>query len=94
MAGGQRPGGVVGGGRGGGRGGGGWGGGQYPDSGAPVAFLPPPGMEVVFPSEYGPGKAIKLPRQTRVQPEEYKEFLALGHGDIFDIDLDRYGLGD
>ena len=35
------------------------------------------------------GKAIKLPRQTRVTPEEYKEFLALGHGEIFDIDLDK-----
>lgn len=38
-----------------------------------------------------PGKAIKLPRQTRVTPEEYKEFLALGHGEIFDLDMDRCG---
>ncbi len=27
--------------------------------------------------------------QTRVTPEEYKEFLSLGHGDIFSLDTDR-----
>ena len=32
---------------------------------------------------------IKLPRQTRVTPEEYREFLSLGHGEIFTLDLDR-----
>lgn len=26
--------------------------------------------------------------QTRVSPEEYKEFLSLGHGEIFSLDLD------
>lgn len=26
--------------------------------------------------------------QTRVSPEEYKEFLSLGHGEIFGIELD------
>jgi hypothetical protein len=25
-----------------------------------------------------------------VGPDEYKEFLSLGHGDIFDLDLDRW----
>jgi 15-cis-phytoene desaturase len=39
----------------------------------------------------GPDKPIKLPKQNRVSPEEYKEFLSLGHGDIFDLDLDRCG---
>ena len=57
----------------------------------PVAYVPTPGVEIVFPSQYVPGKAIKLPRQTRVTPEEYKEFLALGHGEIFDLDMDRCG---
>ncbi|CAD7703725.1 unnamed protein product, partial [Ostreobium quekettii] len=33
--------------------------------------------------------AIKLPGQTRVTPDEYKEFLALGHGEIFNLDLNR-----
>ena len=27
--------------------------------------------------------------QTRVTPEEYKEFLSLGHGEIFNLDIDR-----
>merc|ERR1719281_2195423 len=35
------------------------------------------------------GQLIRLPGQTRVAPEEYREFLALGHGGIFDLDLDR-----
>ena len=42
--------------------------------------------DAVFPSQAKPGQPVKLPGQTRVSPEEYKEFLALGHGDIFDID--------
>ncbi len=32
---------------------------------------------------------IKLPRQNRVLPDEYKEFLALGHGEIFSLAIDR-----
>ena len=44
--------------------------------------------DAVFPSEWKPGLPIKLPGQTRVSPEEYKEFLSLGHGEIFSIDLD------
>lgn len=39
------------------------------------------------------GQRIRLPGQTRVTPEEYKEFLDLGHGDIFQLDIDRCGLG-
>lgn len=31
---------------------------------------------------------LTLPVQTRVSPEEYREFLALGHGEIFNLDLD------
>lgn len=31
---------------------------------------------------------VKLPGQTRVSPEEYREFLNLGHGDIFNLDVD------
>jgi hypothetical protein len=44
--------------------------------------------DAVFPSEWQPGLPCKLPGQTRVSPEEYKEFLTLGHGEIFSIDLD------
>lgn len=44
--------------------------------------------DAVFPSQWKPGLPIKLPGQTRVSPEEYKEFLSLGHGDVFDLDLD------
>jgi hypothetical protein len=44
--------------------------------------------DAVFPSEWKPGLPCKLPGQTRVSPEEYKEFLTLGHGEIFSIDLD------
>ena len=43
-----------------------------------------------FPKEAGPQDAIKLPGQTRVDPEEYREFLDLGHGGIFHLDIDRY----
>jgi len=32
---------------------------------------------------------VRLPGQTRVTPEEYKEFLCLGHGDVFHLDIDR-----
>ncbi|KAK2077597.1 hypothetical protein QBZ16_004442 [Prototheca wickerhamii] len=51
---------------------------------APVSDEPP-----AFPSEAGPTQPIKLPGQTRVTPEEYKEFLSLGHGEIFNLDIDR-----
>lgn len=44
--------------------------------------------DAVFPSEWQPGLPIKLPGQTRVSPEEYKEFLNLGHGEIFSLDID------
>ena len=44
--------------------------------------------DAVFPSQWHPGLPMKLPGQTRVSPEEYREFLNLGHGDIFDVDLD------
>ena len=44
--------------------------------------------EPVLPSEAGPGQRIRLPGQTKVTTEEYKEFLGLGHGDIFDLDPD------
>ena len=43
----------------------------------------------MWPSQANDGQPIKMPRQTKVGPEEYKEFLALGHGEIFTLDLDR-----
>lgn len=46
--------------------------------------------EPVLPSLGKPGQRIRLPGQTRVMPDEYKEFLALGHGDIFNLDPDLY----
>ena len=42
----------------------------------------------MLPSEAGPGQRIRLPGQTKVTTDEYKEFLGLGHGDIFDLDPD------
>ena len=43
----------------------------------------------VLPSQAsGPGQRIRLPGQTRVTPEEYREFLGLGHGDIFNLEID------
>lgn len=65
-----------------------------PGPGGPGAHMRPPPRrqlrmeDAVFPSQWRPGLGIKLPGQTRVSPEEYREFLSLGHGDIFDIDLD------
>jgi hypothetical protein len=61
--------------------------------GSAGGFKPPPTRhlrpeDAVFPSQWQPGLPLKLPGQTRVSPEEYKEFLNLGHGDIFDVDLD------
>lgn len=42
-----------------------------------------------WPAEARPDQAIKLPGHIRVGNDEYREFLALGHGDIFDLDMDR-----
>ena len=44
--------------------------------------------EPTLPSLAAPGQRIRLPGQTKVTTEEYKEFLGLGHGDIFDLDPD------
>jgi hypothetical protein len=46
-------------------------------------------QDAEWPSKAGPDQWLKLPAQTRVSPDEYKEFLALGHGDIYLLDLDR-----
>eukprot|EP00879_Flechtneria_rotunda_P031320 GHRR01034201.1.p1 GENE.GHRR01034201.1~~GHRR01034201.1.p1 ORF type:complete len:405 (+),score=187.05 GHRR01034201.1:179-1216(+) len=46
-------------------------------------------MDAAFPSVAAPDQAIKLPRQHNVDKDEYKEFLNLGHGEIFGLDLDR-----
>ncbi|KAF6255412.1 hypothetical protein COO60DRAFT_1641514 [Scenedesmus sp. NREL 46B-D3] len=40
-----------------------------------------------------PGQPIKLPRQHNVDKEEYREFLNLGHGEIFSLELDRVTTG-
>jgi 15-cis-phytoene desaturase len=45
--------------------------------------LPP-----VLPSQAAPGQRVRLPGQSRVTPEEYREFLGLGHGEIFNLDID------
>ena len=42
----------------------------------------------MLPSEAAPGQRVRLPGQTKVTTEEYKGFLGLGHGDIFDLDPD------
>lgn len=43
----------------------------------------------VLPSQAkGPGQRVRLPGQTKVTPDEYSEFLGLGHGDIFNLELD------
>lgn len=63
------------------------------------AFVLPAGMnkaelekQAVWPSQAAdhPDKLIKLPGQTKVGEQEYKEFLNLGHGGVFDLDLSRY----
>lgn len=55
-----------------------------------MPYVPPPEYEdAALPSKAKPGQAIRLPGQTRVSPEEYKEFLSLGHGELFNIDWDR-----
>ena len=52
--------------------------------------IPRDESNAVLPSQAGPDQLVRLPGQTRVSPEEYKEFLGLGHGDVFDLDPDRY----
>jgi len=42
-----------------------------------------------FPSKAGPNDWVRLPRQRQVDPDEYEEFLNLGLGGIFDLDLNR-----
>lgn len=42
-----------------------------------------------FPSKAGPKDWIKLPGQRGVPADEYQEFLDLGIGEIFDMDIDR-----
>jgi hypothetical protein len=45
----------------------------------------------VWPSQDTGTQPLKLPKQTRVGPEEYQEFLRLGHGEVFLLDLERCG---
>ena len=42
-----------------------------------------------FPQDAGPDDWIKIPGHTKVDPPEWNSFMALGFGDIYDIDLDR-----
>lgn len=65
------------------------GGTRPPLPGAPTCPLVLRMEDAVFPSQWRPGLPIKLPGQTKVSPEEYREFLSLGHGDIFDIEIDH-----
>lgn len=46
--------------------------------------------DAAFPSAAGPSQPIKLPRQHNVDKDEYKEFLNLGHGEIFNLEVDRW----
>ena len=68
---------------------------QRPTIGQAYGGRPPwmpaqlPSGDAALPSQAKPGQAIRLPGQTRVAPEEYKEFLNLGHGELFEVDLDR-----
>ena len=57
---------------------------------AGASNLPRDEGNAVLPSQAGEHQLIRLPGQTRVSPEEYKEFLGLGHGDVFDLDPDRF----
>ncbi|KAK9789200.1 hypothetical protein WJX73_005584 [Symbiochloris irregularis] len=50
----------------------------------PQLDLPP-----ALPQQAQPGQLIKLPGQSRVAPDEYREFLILGHGGVFDLDIDN-----
>lgn len=45
---------------------------------------------VAFPEAAKPAQRIKLPGQNRVTSDEYQEFITLGQGGIFDLDVDRY----
>ena len=62
-----------------------------PDADIPI-IQAPEGPEGKFPMQAGPDDLIKIPGQTRVDRDEYQEFLALGHGGIFDLDLNRSAL--
>ncbi|DBA76102.1 hypothetical protein WJX77_000791 [Trebouxia sp. C0004] len=62
---------------------------QFVHTGAGASNLPRDEGNAVLPSQAGEHQLIRLPGQTRVSPEEYKEFLGLGHGDVFDLDPDR-----
>lgn len=46
--------------------------------------------DAAFPSAAADKQPIKLPRQHNVDKEEYREFLNLGHGEIFNLDLERW----
>lgn len=47
-----------------------------------------PDLPPALPSSAAPGQRVRLPGQSRVTPDEYREFLALGHGEIFNLDVD------
>ncbi len=48
-----------------------------------------PREPAVLPSQATrPGQPLRLPGQTRVTPEEYREFRELGHGEIFNLEVD------
>jgi hypothetical protein len=44
---------------------------------------------LAFPEAAKPGQMIKLPGQTRVTPDEYHEFITLGQGGVYELDLER-----
>lgn len=50
-------------------------------------------MPPALPQQAQAGQKIRLPGQSRVAPEEYREFLVLGHGGVFDLEVDKCGLG-
>ena len=58
--------------------------------GDPAAAYDPKDPGVLPSQVTAKGQRVRLPGQTRVTPEEYKEFLGLGHGDIFHLDIDWY----
>ena len=51
---------------------------------AAAAAQPP-----ALPSQAAQGQPIRLPGQARVDPAEYREFLMLGHGGVYELDVDR-----
>ncbi|KAL6747569.1 hypothetical protein V8C86DRAFT_1305393 [Haematococcus lacustris] len=69
--------------------GGHWGRSAYVNANTGLPTFIPSDAEAVFPSQATGSQYIKLPRQTRVTPEEYREFISLGHGEIFNLNLDR-----